>query len=239
MKKAPIILLAAGTLAAVGLGAAIPFFNSRSADMTSGQEVLETSDSEDTALLTDVTDETPTDAAQEYSEPTETAAPFTDSPNMIIDELTWITPEECEALDMDAAFKTASEKKPEDYNSEAVRELAKEYTDKGITIYDLEYMALHGNLRICSGEYAFINGFMVEDDDYNEVVAAATQEEFDQYLDNEYNANVIYTLDSEEGSVKIYKASDDYNDYTLSYDSEKEVFICHIQYRVKITGGVG
>ena len=122
--------------------------------------------------------------------------------------------------------------KPEDYEDEALRELAAEYAKKGYYLTDAKLIKDTIGEGYGFGDYGFVTGFQAVDSKGGNnscciEVLKATREEYDLFIDDYFEDGETYEEKTEGDVITI-----DYNCYKLTYDIDREILI----YYADLTG---
>ena len=139
----------------------------------------------------------------------------------------------CDYEEAEELFYSA---KPEDYEDEALRELAAEYAKKGYYLTDVKLIKDTIGEGYGFGDYGFVTGFRAVDSKGGSnscciEVLKATREEYDLFIDDYFEDGETYEEKTDGNVITI-----DYNCYKLTYDIDREILI----YYADLTGeGVG
>ena len=122
--------------------------------------------------------------------------------------------------------------KPDDYEDEALRDLAEEYAKKVFYLTDAKLIKDTIGEGYGFGDYGFVVGFRAEDSkDGNDSccveVLKATREEYDLFIDDYFEDEETYEEKTDGNVITI-----DYSCNKLTYDTESEILI----YYADLTG---
>ena len=226
-------ILGIGLLSVTAIGISIPVYqkiNAQDLDVN-GQEASVVYETEEnmSVLASEQADEVTDDETQKKSETVSEPAMGYKYMEICPDSFT-------PPCDYEEAIERFYSTKPEDYEDEALRELATQYKKKGYYLTDAKLIKDLTGEGYGFGDYEFVSGFQAVDskdgnNSYCIDVLKATREEYDLFIDSYFVYGEVYEQKTDGNIITI-----DYSCYKLTYDIDREILI----YYADLTGeGVG